>query len=184
MKKKIIVVAGIGFFLLVVLLVAASGNKNVKDSFNKGMEQGRTVAQGSNVTSAQEVNQKIEEALKDKNIQVESVNFVDSTGFANIWIKTEPVFSSSETLRDAWRTLYVTYNLVPEMKRIGVAVKQDNNKIFEVTVDRTEIDAVLKPYTSETEKNGVEAGTVRYVAPIFRQLQVSGHPDLMAIIKK
>ncbi len=182
MKKKTVII-GLIIVILLVIIISASGNKQVSDSFNKGMKEGKTTVQ-TPTPSSQNVGQQIQEALTAKNLKVLDVNYAKPTNFVAIKLTADAVLSNTEDIQAAWKALYITYSQFPDINSYGVAVMQDNNKILQIDASRKDVRQSVAGYTTETDKLGVEAGTMRYVKPILQKLNVTGHPELMAVIGK
>lgn len=126
MKKKIFVIGGIGFFLLVLLVVAASGNKEIKDSFNKGVQEGKqTVEKTSNqntqataTTPEQEIENKVRSSLKaktnnskDKFVEIRvNKSFGDKEGYvAIVTINADDNLSDDLTMKGIWKDMALVY---------------------------------------------------------------------------
>lgn len=189
MLKKIIIgigVLGIGLILLVIIAVAT--NPEAKNSFKEGTDQAKQMVDGkispTAPSSENSTEKKITDELKSENIDVREVSFNKYNGFANIAINSDNELTATNTVRDAWKALYLPYKDIPEVTRFGVLVYFKDVKVLQIDGTRDQIKNLTAGDLTRTDQLGLQVGTMEYVKPVLQQLQVDGHSDLMSVIKK
>jgi hypothetical protein len=161
MKKKLIILFVIGFFIL-VFIGLSSGNKETQESFKKGMEQGKNVAQGSKLTPAtpeQTIEAKIRSALpqqktnnnKDIIREITVTKQVDGNYGVLVSFNANQSVSGDMAKKSIWITmtkiytaLYKDSSNVGQVSQVAYATLVDNygkeqdNVVMKTSLDKTE----------------------------------------------